>query len=60
MRSLGTAASLSLSVLGFTIALIGPAWAPIPPPINAPEPMSALVFGAGLVGAAVIARRKKK
>jgi hypothetical protein len=60
MRSLGTALSLSLSVMGFTIALMGPALAPPPPPISAPEPMSVLVFGAGLVGAAVVTRRKKK
>jgi len=60
MRPLGTALSLSLSVLGFTIVLLGPALAPPPPPISTPEPMSALVFGAGLVGAAIVARRRKK
>jgi len=58
MRSPGTVLSLSLSVLGFTIALIGPAAAF--PAIQTPEPMSAMVFGAGLVGAAIVARRKKK
>lgn len=57
MRSLATAMSLTLSVLGITIAFIGPAAAQTVP---LPEPMSALVFGAGLVGAAVIRRRKKK
>lgn len=57
MRSLGTALSFSLSVVGFTIALVGPAAADF---FQVPEPMSALVFGTGLVGAAVVARRKKK
>jgi hypothetical protein len=57
MRLLGTTLSLTLSVLGITIAFIGPAAAQV---VAAPEPMSALVFGAGLVGAAVIRRRKKK
>lgn len=59
MRLPGTLTSLVLSVLGIAIASIAPAWAN--PPISAlPEPMSALVFGAGLVGAALVGRRKKK
>lgn len=57
MRSLATSLSLGVSVLGFTIALMGPAAADFS---RVPEPMSALIFGAGLVGAAVIGRRKKK
>lgn len=58
MRWLGKFDSLALSILGVMIALIGPA-AAVPSDFRVPEPMSALVFGAGLVGAAVIRRRKK-
>ena len=58
MRSPTTLTSLALAVLGITIASIAPAWAP---PIGAlPEPTTALVFGAGLVGAAVMRFRNKK
>ena len=57
MRSLATILFLGVTALGFTIALTGSAAADFR---SVPEPMSALVFGAGLVGAAVIARRKKK
>lgn len=58
MRALGTAFSLGLSVVGISIALMGPVAAGdfIR---SVPEPMSALLFGAGLVGAAVIRLRKK-
>jgi len=58
MRSLTSVASVVLSAVGITIVLIGPAAAN--PVIQTPEPMSALVFGAGLVGAAIVARRNKK
>jgi len=57
MRSLPTAFSLILAVVGVTIASMGSALAT---PIAAPEPMTGLVFGAGLVGAALIRRRNKK
>lgn len=55
---MGKLGSLALTILGTMIALMGPASA-IPSDFRVPEPMSALVFGAGLVGAAVIRRRKK-
>ena len=58
MRSLSTAFSLTLAVVGVTIATMGSAFAA--PLIAAPEPMTGLVFGAGLVGAALIRRRNKK
>ena len=58
MRSLATAFSLALAVLGVTIASMGSALAI--PVVAAPEPMTGLVFGAGLVGAALIRRRNKK
>jgi len=58
MRSLTSVASVVLSAVGIAIALVGPAAAF--PAIQTPEPMSALVFGAGLVGAAIVARRNKK
>jgi hypothetical protein len=57
MRSLATAFSLALAVLGVTIASIGPAAAAR---VITPEPMTGLVFGAGLVGAALLRRRNKK
>jgi len=58
MRSLTIVASVVLSAVGITIAFIEPAAAF--PAIQTPEPMSAIVFGAGLVGAALVARRNKK
>jgi O-antigen/teichoic acid export membrane protein len=57
MRSLTTAFSLTLAVIGVTIAAIVPAAAVS---TVLPEPMTGLVFGAGLVGAALIRRRNKK
>jgi hypothetical protein len=51
MRSLATAFSLTLAVLGVTIASIGPASAAR---VITPEPMT------GLVGAALLRRRNKK
>jgi hypothetical protein len=57
MRSLASTLSLTLAVVGVTIAAIVPAAA-----VNVvlPEPMTGVVFGAGLVGAALIWRRNKK
>ena len=57
MRSFTSAFSLPLAVIGVMIAFTGSAFAV--ELVSAPEPMSALVFGAGLVGVAVIARRKR-
>ena len=45
MRSIATAFSLTLAVVGVTIASMGSAFAA---PIAAPEPMTGLVFGAGV------------
>jgi hypothetical protein len=58
MRSLASIASVALSVVAITIASLGPAAAV--EIVRVPEPMTALVLGCGLVGAAVIRRRKKK
>jgi hypothetical protein len=57
MRSFTTTFSLSVAVIGVMVASMGSAAATA---IRVPEPMSALVFGVGLIGAAIIGRRKKK
>jgi hypothetical protein len=61
MRPLPDFANFALAVLGITIASITAAWAPpTPDPTAVPEPISAPVFGAGLVGVALIRGRMKK
>jgi len=57
MRSIANGMSLALAVAGVLIAATGSAAAIV---IQTPEPMSSVVFGAGLVGAALIRRRNKK
>ena len=57
MRSLTNTVSLTLAIVGVTIAAIVPAAAVSTVPL--PEPMTGIVFGAGLIGAALMWRRKK-
>ena len=57
MRSLTGIVSFALAVSGVMLAATTSAFAV---PIDAPEPMTSLVFGAGLVGVALISRRWKK
>lgn len=56
MRSLTGVASLALAVAGVLAAATTSAFAAF----ETPEPMTSLVFGAGLVGLAVLSRRNKK
>jgi len=56
MRSVTGMVSLALAVTGVMVAATTSAFASI----AVPEPMTSVVFGAGLVGAAVLGRRFTK
>ena len=58
MRSPISLVSFVVAVAGVMVASIAPAWAPVTPSL--PEPTSAVVFGAGLVGVALFGLRKRK
>ncbi len=57
MRSLTGVFSFALAVSGVMLAATTSAFAA---PILTPEPLTSAVFGAGLVGVALLSRRKKK
>ena len=58
MRSTTAIIAFAVSVLGFSVAFIAPASADFI--ARVPEPMSALMFGAGLVGVSIVGYRRKK